>query len=310
MRDLYVCGGDARDSSCTYVSSIVYNTPLLRICADARSVQIGPYYVQNCNSNSNDIAPSINALKDVLQPVLADLSSSRSSKAYTTFFKHSLYAPYVRDVFSNVTKGASVPSEPRRASKPPILYCVDGRNQVTFNESHSNTEVDAFTRCRTYIGIPSIALLGTPYIVICPAFFDHPVVPTKSPANCFSIDPQLDRYALDGRSSIKYQVWHIMHELVHYYVYSTKQKRVDVYAVNACVNLPGGYAVLNPQSYTYYAASKRMIQLLFFCCPYTQLIDCGRYMVGVRELPNREDSATWPPCWHWAVGGGCEYNSF
>lgn len=268
MGGLYVRGGGARDSSCTYVSFIVYNTPLLRICADSRSVQIGPYLVQNCKSKNKEIAASINALHNVLQSVIADLDSSRSSDAYTTFFKHVAYAPYVRDVFSNITKGASVPPKPGRASEPPIFYCVDGRDQVIFNVSNSNKEVDVFTRCRTYVGISAIALPRTPYIAICPAFFNRPVVPTKSPGNCFSINPQSDRYALDGRSSLNYQVWHIMHELIHYYVYSTKQKRVNIYSVNACVDLPGGYAVLNPQSYIYYAASKGMTQLLFFCSPY------------------------------------------
>ena len=173
----------------------------------------------------------------------------------------------MRDVFFNITKGASVLPKPGGASEPPIFYCVDGRDQVIFNVTNSNQQVDVFTRCQTYVGISAIALVGTPYIVICPAFFNRPVVPTKSPANCFTIDPQSNRYASDGRISINYQVWHIMHELVLYYVYSTKQKRVDVYPVNACVDLPGRYAVLNPQSYIYYAASKGMTQPLFFCCP-------------------------------------------
>lgn len=101
-----------------------------------------------------------------------------------------------------------------------------------------------------------MALLQSPYIVICPVFFTQASIPVQSTASCLTIDPYRNRFVQDGKSLIKYQLWHILHELVHYYVYSTVEDHIDIYGINACLALPARAAVLNAQSYVYYAASK------------------------------------------------------
>ena len=68
----------------------------------------------------------------------------------------------------------------------------------------------------------------------------------------------------NGKDLIKYQIWHILHELVHYYVYATKQNALDIYNVNDCMLLPSKAALLNAMSYVYYAASKCMTNNLGF----------------------------------------------
>ncbi|CAD6588410.1 MAG: hypothetical protein ASARMPRED_003555 [Alectoria sarmentosa] len=201
----------------------------------AHTVQIGPYYARNCKSNINNIVTLLNTLKHVLQPVITDLGSSTSSDAYTTFFKDIANAFYVREVLTNLTKGVSVPPEPGTRSWTPILICVDGRDQVTFSED--GRQVDAYSRCRTLGQAPAMALLTTPYIVICPVFFTHPAIPIQSAASCLTVDPHRNRFAQDGKSLIKYQLWHLLHELVHYYVYATKEAHLDIYGVNACLVL-------------------------------------------------------------------------
>lgn len=193
-------------------------------------------------------------LRQVLQPVITDLGSSTSSDAYTTFFKDIANAPYVREVLSNITKGVSVLPSLGTPSSAPIFICVDGRDQVTFSENAR--QVDAYTRCRTSGETPAMILLTTPYIVICPVFFTHPAIPIKSTASCLTVNPHGNLFVQNGKSLIKYQLWHILHELVHYYVYSTKEKHLDVYGINACLALISARAVLNAQSYTYYVASK------------------------------------------------------
>lgn len=253
--------------SCTYrcfLSSL--HASLLNFGLALDAVQFGPYQFQNCKANNNNIYTLLITLRQTLQLGITDLGSSTSSDAYNTFFKDIANAPYVREVFSNIIKGASVPPEPGIPSSAPLFICVDGRDQVTFNEN--NRQVDAYTRCHTLGETPAMALLTTPYLVICPVFFTHPAIPLQSTASCLDVDPRRSRFVQDGKSLIKYQMWHILHELVHYYVYSTKGRHLDVYGINACLALRSAYAVLNAQSYTYYIASEWITQLSRLCSPY------------------------------------------
>lgn len=183
-----------------------------------------------------------------------------------TFFKDIRHRAYVREVFSNITRGASVapePGMPGMETHAPIFFCVDGRDQFTWKTDDNNT-VDAYTRCRSYTEVPAMALLNTPYTIICPAFHSQEAIPAQSTASCYNVVSNQNRFEQDGKNLIRYQIWHIIHELVHYYVWSTTERNFDVYPINACLNLRNGFAALNPNSYTYYAASKRLTQLFFF----------------------------------------------
>ena len=271
----------------TYVISIDFNASLLNVrAALLETVRIGPYYAQNCKSNNNNFATLLNTLRDTLQPILTDLRSTTSSDAYNTFFKDIAHAPYVRKVFSNITKGVSVPPKPGTQPWVPNFICVDDQDQVIFSENHER--VDAFTRCRDIGEAPSYALLTTPYIIICPVFFTQAALPVQSTASCLTVDSHRNRFVQDGKRLIKYQLWHILHELVHYYVYSTKEDFLDIYGINFCLALPGRNAVLNAQSYVYYAASKWMSLRLPLL-----LTEFGRHTIGMHELSNRESEAAW-----------------
>ena len=211
----------------------------------------------------------MDSLESVIRPVIADLASFNSSDAYTTFFKHIKYRDYVRDVFTNITQGTSVDPKPgmsEMASFAPIFYCVDGRDQFTWIPE--NKKKDAYTQCRSHTTAPAMAILNTPYIVLCPYFFDQPGVPIRSSASCYTTVPNQRRFVQDGKSLVKYQIWTVIHELVHYYVWSTKLRNADVYPINACLGLFGEVAALNPNSYIYYAASKWLTQLLLLRSPY------------------------------------------
>ena len=169
----------------------------------------------------------------------------------------------MREVFSNITKGVPAPPELGTPSWAPILICVDGRDQVTFSED--GRQVDAYTRCRILGEVPAMIFLKSPFIVICPVFFTHPGIPIQSTASCLTVDPHLNRFVQNGKSLIMYQLWYILHELVHYYVYATKESHLDIYGVNACLVLRSASAVLNAQSYVYYVASEWMTQLSLCC---------------------------------------------
>ena len=224
--------------------------------------QVGPYLVQNCKSNSRNIATLLKAFRAVLRPVIADLGSSKASDAYATFFKDVSYAPYVRDILRNLTVGASVPPSPLEDSTPPILVCIDGRDQVTYNEISG--PADAYDRCQSDVEVGGFALLPTQYILICPKFFIHPAIPARSTTSCYTLDSNPKYFSQDGRSLTRYQIWALMHELVHYYIWTSKQKDLDIYNIDRCLMLPGSSAVLNPQNYIFYAASKWQTQLVLF----------------------------------------------
>ena len=254
LGDHHIANNSTSYSSRTYVVLFDFKVSLLKSCAALATVQIGPYYAQNCKSNNNKLATLLSTLSNTLQPVITDLGSSISSDAYTTFFKDIAHAPYVRDVFYNITTGVSVPPEPGAQSSTPVFICVDGRDQVSYREN--GKRVDVYTRCRALGEVPAIALLKSPYIVICPFFFTLPSIPAQSTSTCLTVDSYRTRFVQNGKSLVKYQLWHVLHELVHYYVYATVQDHMDIYNINACLALKAKNAVLNAQSYVYYAASK------------------------------------------------------
>lgn len=267
---LLCCFHDFSDSSSYLyfqcVSFILFRNALLKFCAAAQGIEVGPYAIVNCNSNAINIAKLVKSLESFIRPVIADLGSPTASDAYMTFFKDIRYRSYVREVFSNITKGASVvpePGIPGVETRAPIFFCVDGRDQFTW-ETEDNSTVDAYTQCRSYTEVPAMALLNTPYTIICPAFHSQPATPAQSAASCYKVVPNQNRFEQDGKNLIRYQIWHIIHELVHYYVWSTEEMNFDVYPINACLNLRNRFTVFNPNSYTYYASSRSSTQLLLF----------------------------------------------
>ena len=199
------------------------------------------------------MATLLSSLGLMLQPAIEDLGSSSASGAYVTFFKDVSYAPYVREVFTNITGGASIVPSPDTPPLVPTFVCIDGRDQVSY--SLNKALIDAYDRCQSSGYVTAVALLGTPYLLICPKFFNKPSVPVKTPTSCLSVDPSGSRFLQSGTSQVEYQIWYIIHELVHYYIWPTKREKVDIYDVNKCVELPGHRAVLNPTSYEYYASS-------------------------------------------------------
>ncbi|KAI4102620.1 MAG: hypothetical protein L6R37_004275 [Teloschistes peruensis] len=203
----------------------------------------------------------IQRLRSVLQPAITDLKNSSSSDAYTTFFKNIAYASYVHDILSNVTKGASIPSKPKSPSHTPTLYCIDALDQITWTEH--DKELDAWAFCHMHNTpshrVPALILLPYHWIGICPTFWDDPAIPDASPSNCYDIHPSQNGFFYqDGKSLINFRVWHLIHELIHYYVYATRKVYRDIYGVNQCLQLSGPHAIENPASYTYYATNIRM----------------------------------------------------
>lgn len=102
-----------------------------------------------------------------------------------------------------------------------------------------------------------MALLGTPYVVVCPFFFTQPAIPPArgSGSGCLSVDARRNRFVENGMGLVGFQVWELVHELVHFYVYASRGVAYDFYGVNACLAMLGRGAVGNAPSYVFYVAS-------------------------------------------------------
>ena len=51
-------------------------------------------------------------------------------------------------------------------------------------------------------------------------------------------------------------MWDLLHKVFHCYIYTSKKGDLDVYGINQCMEMIRRDALLNAESYVYYAASK------------------------------------------------------
>ena len=238
----------------------------------------GPYPVINCNAHTPTISLLIDTLLTTIQSVLNDLAQHHSSDAYTTFFKHVSFAPEVHDIYSNIMVGTPVAPGPYALRHPPPgafgvprtpqFICVTEREQVTWSEAAGGlggSQIDAYTACENS-PLQAFGIFGTKYlqntIVLCPAFWNFLAIPSSSKSACMPVDPHFNRFRADGKRLVNYQLWILLHELAHIYVYAKTGLLIDVMPPNDCALLTGGNAVGNPQNYVYYAASKSVLMTL------------------------------------------------
>ena len=247
-------------------------TQTLTFIAALEGVQTGPYHTYNCGTHTPEVSILINTLIGTLQRVLEDASQHTSSPAYTTFFKNIAYAPTVHNLLSNITTGAPISPGPHviPGASPglfgipitPQFVCVTGYEQLTWsleNGGEGGKQLDAYTAC-LQSPVHAFGVFGTRFlknsIVLCPDFWTYAAIPSSSKSTCLRVDPHFNRFRDDGKRLTNYQLWVILHELAHSYIYARSGSLIDVYSSNDCVSLSTSSAVNNPQSYVYYAASE------------------------------------------------------
>ena len=240
-----------------------------------QKVKAGPYYVSNCGTRAPDISLLINTVISTLQPVLDDISQPKASPAYTSFFKSIAFAPTVYEIFSNITTGAPISPGPHamRDAGPdlfglpitPHFVCVTDYHQITWSLAAGGLggrQFDAHTACQQS-PVHAFGIFGSKFlrntIVLCPAFWRYAPIPTASSSSCLTVDPHFNRFRDDGRRLINYQLWVILHELAHFYIFAHSRSLADVSNANDCVSLIGSSAVNNVQNYVYYAASESIV---------------------------------------------------
>ena len=239
-----------------------------------QSVQTGPYGIYNCGARTSTVSLLVNTLITTLEPALKDVTRSTSSNTFNAFFKHITFASTVYDILFDIFTGTAVPPGPyamRDATAEyfgpavtPRFICVTDYNQVTWSIApggQGGPQRDAHTVCQQS-PVNSFGIFGSKYlnnsIILCPNFFTYTALPTTSAAGCLTVDPHFNRFRDSGKRLVNYQLWVILHELAHVYIYARSGSLLEISTANDCFLLAGGIAVDNAQNYVYYVASKFM----------------------------------------------------
>ena len=246
--------------------------PTLTFVVAMEGARTGPYLTYNCGTRTPAISVLVDTLIATLQQVLHDVSLPSSSPAYTTFFKSIAFAEDVYAILSNITTGSPIAPGPHAIKFPPPgafglpstpqFVCVTDYNQLEWSlepGGRGGRQFDAYTACEES-PVHAFGIFGIKYlrnsIVLCPAFWNYAAIPSSSRSTCLSVDPHFNRFRADGRRLINYQLWVIMHELAHAYIYARTGSLSDISYANDCIALTGSSAVNNAQNFVYYAASE------------------------------------------------------
>lgn len=217
----------------------------------------GEYQIRNCGSQARKVVALLDKLWEALQPVIEDATSAQPGEAYFTFFKAFSNAPFVSQVLRNVSDGASISpwgAPPIYQNVHPLVYCVTGPGQLGFRESDTKTS-DAYTKCVQKANVPIYQLQNSPFILICPGFFELPSLGDLPVDNtCLTVSTYIDRFQESGQKLTQYRIWLLLDMIVRFYITSKVLNLLAVGDVNSCVRLSSEQAAINPRSYTYYVA--------------------------------------------------------
>lgn len=250
----------------------------LTFLAAMADVQAGPYHIYNCGTRASEASILINTLINTLEPVLEDASLPTSSTTYTTFFKNIAFAPDVYDLFLNITTGSPVspgphafqglPSEYFGIPLTPQFVCVTDYKQVTWSVAaggYGGNQKDAYTVCQQS-PVNAFGIFGSKYlrpsIVLCPAFWSFAPIPSSSKSTCLTVDPHFNRFRESGNRLVDYQLWVLLHELAHVYIYARSGSLSEVSTANDCMSLSGSSSANNAQNYVFYATSESTLATL------------------------------------------------
>lgn len=219
----------------------------------------------------------LQTLYRALLPVIEDLQATnpdgtpKPSAAYTTFFKDAKNMPFVRDMFVRVIQGNSlIPNDQSVFSQggSPVIWSI-----TQLEEFKTGPEkVDRYATCvqTSEDNVVTAAwLTGSPYILLCPSFWEAafvyggiPPAPANGvPAsNCPGVSRRGKQFhpgdGTQGASFLQYRMWILLEEILHYYIeLSTGTRPAEHRPINTAFGLSAHDSLYNMQSYMYYAAS-------------------------------------------------------
>ena len=132
-------------------------------------------------------------------------------------------------------------------------------------EGKGGPQGDAYSAClHSFAHIYSV--FGAKYlnntIVLCPLFFTYPVIPLPSTSTCVPVDTHRNQFENSGEGMLDFQLWKIMIELAHAYIYARAGYLVNIQDINDCTAVAARNAVNSATSYAFYAASERIFVIV------------------------------------------------
>lgn len=196
--------------------------------------------------------------RTVLPPVIQDLNLASPSPAYKTFFKDVTYVPFINSILQNSILGTPMPPSANAQAASPLIACISKPGLLTY--SVGGVRKDQYYECVRPKTIAAVSLTGTGIIGLCPSFFDLAQAPTKP--NCLHVNSLRNEYqrSLRGAKAVRafldYQIYALMHEINHFYLFAARQSLLDIYGVNECVGLSAKESSENARNYDFYVASE------------------------------------------------------
>ncbi|KAG7006868.1 hypothetical protein G7Y79_00012g032040 [Physcia stellaris] len=228
----------------------------------------GEYNIYNCDDGSRtvELGDLLSDLESAVRSAIRDSKRKTPSAAFRTFFKTSSSAPFVTKMLTNVLRGMAKtpPRPPESPNGSPTLYCITGPNQFVSLGRSTTTgdlmEIDWYDQC-----LPDTTALypsfdpPLPFITLCELFWSQRLPAYPPERNCIGVSKYTNWYRENGNSLVNFRLWVLLEELMHYYLYTETQNRIEeqaeVYNINDCVMLPANMAKLNAVSYVYYVAN-------------------------------------------------------
>ena len=216
----------------------------------------------------------IRALKAYASQAVIDSANGVSSHhGFQAFFKSNTSKAYVRRILLDVQLGRSLPVKidaeaELSVSAPQIICATEGLDEVG-----PLAELLPWESCADEEDVIGFYFRNTPYIVLCPVFWN--LIP-DSPAKRYDCgrvesnnqfagghapeDEGIARAMPAQDVLVGYQVYHLFHEIVHFYLGSNTMGGdtvpKEVYDWNECLALNASTSRRNPMNYQLYLASE------------------------------------------------------
>lgn len=198
-----------------------------------------------------------------------DAESSTMSPAYQTFFKDPENLAFVSNILAQSSAGAAIHPPTKVNNGAPVIACLSAAGQLA-GRLPDGSRFDAYDGCSQNPTLSAQSLSGTPYIGLCPYFWDSglgTIAPVPPLNKCLSVNAKnkfnLDRLGRAGPALTQYGMWILLEEIAHIYLIPEQKKRgllahisdYEVYDANDVLTLSADHSLMNAHSYVLYTAS-------------------------------------------------------